>query len=98
MIPHGRHIYGNAYDIEKAKMGAYPQSDHALPRWKCVLRCCAVFPCINIPDQETDDQYSNTIPSIHFHFYHLIARCKKHGRIPLTDKKICYKCKQNTAS
>ena len=26
-------------------------SDHALPHWKCVLRCCDDCPCINIPDQ-----------------------------------------------
>ena len=26
-------------------------SDHALPYWKCVLRCCADCICINITDQ-----------------------------------------------
>ena len=26
-------------------------SDHALPHWKCVLRCCANCLCMNIPDQ-----------------------------------------------
>ena len=28
-------------------------SDHALPHWKCVLRCCANCLCINITDQYT---------------------------------------------
>ena len=38
---------------QNATMCTYPQSEHALPHWKCVYRCCAEFPCINIPDQET---------------------------------------------
>ena len=29
----------------------YLTSDHALPHWKCVLRCCADCLCINITDQ-----------------------------------------------
>ena len=38
-------------------MCAYPQSDYALPHWKCVMRCCAKCPSVNLPDQETDDKY-----------------------------------------
>ena len=53
VMPHGCHIFTKASDMENATMCTYPQSDHALPHWKCVLRCCADFPCINIPDQET---------------------------------------------
>ena len=75
VMPHGCHIYAKAYDMTKATMCAYPQSDHVLPHWKCVMICCAKCPSINIPDQETYDQYSDTIPSIHFHIYHIIARC-----------------------
>ena len=56
-MPHGRHIYANASDMAKATMGTYTQYDHAIPHWKCVLRCYAKFPCINIPDQEIDNQY-----------------------------------------
>ena len=61
---------------------------------------CGVVPCpiINLPDQETYDQYPDTIPSIRFHVYHMIARCTKHGMLPLTDKKCCRKCQQDTAS
>ena len=40
VVPHGRHIYATASDMEKATMCKYPQSDHALPHWKFVLRCC----------------------------------------------------------
>ena len=78
---HGLHSYAKASDMAKAKMCAYPQSDHALPHWKCVMRCCVKFPSINITDQETDDNYSNTINYICFHIYHLIAHCKTYGRL-----------------
>ena len=54
VMPHGHHIYANASDTEKATMCTYPQSDHAPPHWKCVLRFCEDCPCINITDQETD--------------------------------------------
>ena len=50
-MPHGSHIYSKASDMVNATMCKYPQSDHALPHWKFVLRCCADCPCINIPDQ-----------------------------------------------
>ena len=97
-MSHGSHIYSKAYDMAKATMCEYSQSDHALPHWKCGLRCCDKCPSINLPDQEIDDNYSETIPSIRFHVYHMIARCIKHSRLPLTDKKKFRKCQQNTAS
>ena len=97
-MPHGSHIYAKAYDMSKATMCAYPESYHALPHWKFVIRCCAQCPNVNVPDQETDDHYSNTIPSICFHIYHLVARCTTHGRLKLTDKKTFCKIKQDTAS
>ena len=62
------------------------------------MQCCAKFPSINLPDQETDYQYPNTSPSIRFHIYHIIAHCTKHVRPPLTDKKCFCKCQQDTAS
>ena len=78
-------------------MCLYSHSDHVLPNWKCVLRCYAKCPSINIPDQEKDDQYPNTSPSIRFHTYQIIARCTKYGRLSLTDNKICCRCQQDTA-
>ena len=51
VMPHDNHIYTKAYDMEKAKMCTYPQSDHALPRCKYALRCCDECPYINLPDQ-----------------------------------------------
>ena len=51
VMPHGCHIYAKEYDMAKATMCANSQSDHALPHWKCGLRCCAQFPRINITDQ-----------------------------------------------
>ena len=97
-MPHGRNINAKAYDMEKATMCAYSQSDHALPHWKCVFWHCTKYPSINIPDQETYDQYPDTSTSIRFHIYHLIARCTKQGRIPLTDKRICREYQQDTTS
>ena len=44
-MTHGRHINAKASDMEKAAMCTYPQSDHALTRWKCVLQCCDDCPC-----------------------------------------------------
>ena len=74
VMPHGRHIYAKISDMEKSTMCEYPHSYHELPHWKRFIRCCAKFPSVNIPYQETDDQYSNTSPSINFHIYHIIAR------------------------
>ena len=97
-MPHARHIYAKSYDMAKATMCAYSQSDHALSHWKCVLQCCAKRPSINIPDQETDYQYPDTSTSISFHIYHLISRCTKHGSLPLTNNKSCCGCQQDAAS
>ena len=96
-MPRGRHIYAKASNMENATMCTYPQSDHALPHWKCVMRWCSEFPYINIPYQETNKKHEETTPSIRFHIYHSIGRCSAHGRIPLTDKKICYICKQESS-
>ena len=54
-MSHGHHIYAKSSDMAKATMCKYPHPDHTLPHWKCVLRCCAKFTCVNPPDQETDD-------------------------------------------
>ena len=90
--------FSKSSDMEKATMCVYPQSDHVLAHWKFVLRCYDYFPCINLPDQDTDKQYSYTTPSIRFHIYHTIVRYTDHGRIPLKDKKICRMCKQKYSS
>ena len=97
VMPHGRHIYSKAADMEQSTLCIYLQSDNALTHWKCLLWCCYECPCINLPDQETDHHNSDTTPSIRFHVYHIIARCTPHGRIPLKDKKMCYICKQESS-
>ena len=95
VMSHGCHIYAKAYDMAKAKMCTYPQSEHSLPHWKYVFMCCTKFPCINLTDQETYNQYSEATPSIRFHIYHIIGRCTGHGRIPLKDKKYVTFVKKN---
>ena len=97
-MPHGSHIYAKSYDMAKATMCEYPQSDHVLPHWKCVMRCCAKCPSINIPDQEIYYQYSKSSPSIRFHIFHIIVSFTTHSRLLLTHKKICRKFKHDTAS
>ena len=97
-MPHGCHIYAKASDMEKVTMFAYTQSDNELPHWKCVLRCCYKCSSVNIPDQETNGQYSNTRPTISFHTYHLIERCTTHGNITLNYRNICCMCRQDSAS
>ena len=51
-MPHDNNTYSKTSDMAKAGLCTYPQSDHALPHWKCALRFYAKFPCINLPDQE----------------------------------------------
>ena len=80
-MPPGCHIYAKASYMSNATMCTYPQSEYALPHWKCVLRCCVDCPCINIPDQETTKKHDKTTPYIRFHIYHIIGRCTTHGRI-----------------
>ena len=67
-MPHWRHIYAKASDMEKDIICTYPQSDNALPHLKCVLRCCADCPCINIPDKEIDKNRNEPYPQLGFTF------------------------------
>ena len=60
-------IFTPKHMIWKRKIYVYPQSDHALTHWKCVMKYCAKCLSVNLPDQETDDQYSDTSPEIRFH-------------------------------
>ena len=97
-MPHGRHISVKESDMAQATTCVYPQYYHALPHWECVLRCCSDCPCINLNEQETENQYSETTPSIRFHVYFIISRCSAHGIIPFKDNTICYMCKQESTS
>ena len=56
------------------------------------------LPVFDIPNQESDRHHSNLSPSIIFHIYHLIARCKVHVRHSLDEKKIFYLCFQYPAT
>ena len=68
VMPHGSHIYAKASDTENSTMYKYPQSDHVIPHWKCVLRCCDDCHCINIPDQETTKKHDKKNPQLGFTF------------------------------
>ena len=68
VMPHGRHIYAKASDIANATMNTYPNSDNALPHWKCVLRCCYECPYINIHYQERNKSMNRKHPQLGFTF------------------------------
>ena len=68
MMLHGHHIYTKASVMAKAIMCTYPQSDHSLPHWIYVLRCCADCPCINLPYQEIDKNMKKKYPQLGFKF------------------------------
>ena len=67
-MPHGIHIYAKASYMANATMCTYPQSEHALPHWKYVLRCCSDCHCLNIPDQESTKKHEKNYPQIGFTF------------------------------
>ena len=48
--------------------------------------------------KKTDNQNSDTTPSIRFHIYHMIPCCTDHCRFTLKYKKICYTYKQESSS
>ena len=46
IIPHWRHIYAKAYDIEKVTMYAYQQSDHTFNKLEiCIAMLCQMSMC-----------------------------------------------------
>ena len=67
-MPHGSHIYAKASAMAKATICTYPQSDHALTHWRCLLMCCDNLPFINLPDQETDKKHEENHPQLGFTF------------------------------
>ena len=74
-----------------ATICSYPLSQNKFTHWKCALRCWANFPRIDLPIQEVDRHNSNASPTICFHVYHLIPRCKVHGLRSLDDFFVyCY--------
>ena len=97
-MPQGRHIYAKEYEMKKATMCANSHSHNVLPHWKCVLRCCSQCTSIDITDHEIDDKHPKPSPSIIFHIFHTIERCKTHDRLPLSNKKSCQEFQQDTAS
>ena len=68
VMPHGRHIYANTSDMANTTICTYHQYEHAPPHWKCVLRCCAKCPCINLPNQKTKQKRKKQHPQLGFTF------------------------------
>ena len=76
-MTHGCRIDAKASNMEKVTICAYPQSGHALPHYKFPLQFCDKRPCINIPVQETDNQYTYITPSIQFHIHPLVLQTEQ---------------------
>ena len=91
MIPHGHYIYQTSY-YTVATMCAYPQSQHILPHWKCVLSFCAKFPHIDIIIQESDKNTSNTCPTIHFNVLKLYLSIRFMVDVHLTKQMYVVFC------
>ena len=53
VIPHGKHMFKTASNMDIATMCAYPSSKYTLPNCKCVLRCCSQCPHIDLPSPES---------------------------------------------
>ena len=66
----GSHIYAIEYGTAINTICASPPSQHELPHWKYVLRCCYNYPLIDFPFQESDRNNSNTSTSVSFHIYY----------------------------
>ena len=94
-MKHGHHIYAMASVMAINTMCSYPSLQHEFTHCKCVLRCCANFPRIDLPGQKLYRHNSNTYPSTRFHIYYLIARCAVHGRCPMDENKCFRLCLKN---
>ena len=77
-------------------MCEYQSSRYALPHWKCVLRCCAHFPWIDLPSPESDQHNYNFIQTIFFHLYQHSLLFTVHGGRPFNEKKHCQLCETTT--
>ena len=52
VMPHGKHMFKTASDMEMETMCAYPSYNYLLPHWKCMLCCCAKCTRIDLPSPE----------------------------------------------
>ena len=85
-MKNGCHIYATVSDMDMGTMCEYSPSQHALSHWKCVLRCCANFPRLDLSGQSSDRRHFNTYSLMCFHIYRLIARFAVHEICPLDEK------------
>ena len=51
-MPHENNMFPIASGIAMETMCAYLSSNYALTHWKCVLRCCAKYPHMDLPSPE----------------------------------------------
>ena len=92
VISHRRHIYQTSPYMDTATMCVCPSSLYELIHCKCVLHCCAKYPCIDISNQESDKNKSMICPKIHFHVYNLVSHCTVNVWRALAENKHCRLC------
>ena len=81
----GEHKYPKAKQAAYAMLCPFPNTEHDLPHWKCVLGCCNNCPGLVIPTEEV--HHRQDLPLISFHCYKSVTRCSVHGQCPFTEKK-----------
>ena len=86
-MTHGNQMFKTATDIAIVEICEYPSSKYALPYWKCFMRCCEQFTCIDLPSTESDHQNYNASTTISFQVYNLIIYCTLTYTRPFNEKK-----------
>ena len=73
-MPHVKHMFKTASDMDMATQCAYKLSKYSLPHYKFLFRCCSRFLSIDLPSPELNQHNSNVSNTIRIHVYHLISR------------------------
>ena len=61
-----------------------------------MLHCCTKFPRINNPSQESDQHTYIISPTMRFHVYKIISRCKVHCRCHFNKNKQFQLCEDSS--
>ena len=75
---HSNHIHKTKTETYMLIMFPFPYDLHALPHWKCVLRCFSQCPSTIIPGQKSKKDKINTCSTVSFHVYRNLSRCTFH--------------------
>ena len=95
-FPKKSHINLRACDAVSLYNFPYPISGSKIPKWDCILKCCADFPGTNVSDLESSKRLDRLFPGslnkIKIHIFKNIFKCSICGLIPFKYKNICELC------